>query len=155
LNLYLGIDPGIGGAWSVINSDLNIIAHRQGKDMEDEFLDWHPEGRIKLAYLENQSVRPSDFNGGRVYNIQKLLINFGIWQGILATLGIPFKLVHPWTWLARCGCSGRMSGKERKALYTQKAREIWPDRKFKAKDHDLAAALILAVMAKEDLSICG
>jgi hypothetical protein len=124
-----------------------MIDSGAGKDMLSQFLEYRDFSRIKLAYLENQGIRHSDTKA-RLFHLQKLLINFGEWQGALKASGIEYVLIMPMVWLSAYNCAGRMSPLDRKKSYTEVARKLWPDRVWKGKDHDLAAATLLAELAR-------
>jgi hypothetical protein len=148
---YIGVDPGMtNGAWAAVDQDGELTAWWHQPDMVQEFIAWAYAPYIVCANLEQQQVRHSDMTGGKIFGIQKLLINYGQWQGVFQALGIRYNLVSPLTWMARYKCAGRMPSNMRKKTYFAEARLRWPDRKWLEKDHDIAAAALLALMARDD-----
>jgi hypothetical protein len=147
---YIGVDPGIGGAWAAVDDDGELTAWRDGPGMVGKFILWVYPPSVAVAYLEEQHVRHSDMSGGKMFGLQKLLINYGQWQGVFQAMGIKYNLVSPMTWMARYKCAGRMPSNMRKKSYLSEARLRWPGRKWLEKDHDIAAAALLALMARDD-----
>jgi crossover junction endodeoxyribonuclease RuvC len=99
--LFIGIDPGQSGAFAMINENLDIVCIH----------DWSMEanvaailrkinaeaigkGRIINAALEYAHAMPKQ----GVSSMFKFGANYGIWQGILATLQIPYLIVTPQKW---------------------------------------------------------
>jgi crossover junction endodeoxyribonuclease RuvC len=69
--------------------------------------------------------------------------NFGIWQGILAALGIPFLMPRPREW--QKGLVRPSDGHDTKSRSLAVARRLFPDAPLaKKKDHNRADALLLA-----------
>lgn len=106
--IYLGIDNGISGGLAFFNPstlELNIypmpvVAVKSAKGNKNEYnipeiisiIKKYPQ--IGLAVLEKAQAYPgqgsvSNFTVGRC---------FGLMEGILASLGIPYVVVHPKTW---------------------------------------------------------
>ncbi|HUW96021.1 MAG TPA: hypothetical protein VMW58_09540 [Anaerolineae bacterium] len=107
-DLYIGIDPGLDGAVGFIGRDVVVFRtptikvgkRRQYRAQEmAQILQYRlpvdrPEDRF--AILESVHSMPgqgvaSSFSFGR---------GFGLWEGILVALGIPYLLVAPQTWKA-------------------------------------------------------
>jgi len=98
-NIYIGIDPGITGATVMITNEIARFwdCPRKVKDMKEIirkiYMFYHKSHNI-YAYLENvHTIEPWSRQNG-----DKLMINFGQWQGILAAYDIPVALVLPKTW---------------------------------------------------------
>jgi crossover junction endodeoxyribonuclease RuvC len=76
-------------------------------------------------------------------------MNFGIWQGIVAALGIPLELVTPQTWKKHFGLIG-----EEKDVSRIKAMQLFPevgkDLKLK-KNNSRAEALLMAQYLKRTI----
>lgn len=91
----IGIDPGITGAVAFIPP-----AGEQGAEVYDftdasamDRIRYHWEGE-QTAFLERVSAMP----GQGISSTAKFMTNFGIWQGRLEALGIPFEFVMPKKW---------------------------------------------------------
>ena len=116
--VIIGIDPGIKGAIAAINANsmelLEVVdcptTKNAGKaiynisEMADIVRHMSLYGKDVLVILEQQQAMPkqgttSMFSIGR---------GFGIWEGILATLGMPCRSVRPTVWTRRIfeGISG-------------------------------------------------
>ena len=92
MDLYIGIDPGEGGAIGAIPADRSVNAvvvdFESGLDtLEALSLVYSP-----TALLERQWTRP----GFRP--IDKILVNYGKWIGALTILKIPFATPTPIQW---------------------------------------------------------
>lgn len=101
----MGIDPGDNGGWAVINDNKQYVDSGR----------W-PKGGIKtvigqifpiseliaFAYIEEIHFH-SHVPFATAKKMQPLLVNFGIWQGILGTMSIPYELITPVGWQARVG----------------------------------------------------
>ena len=87
---YLGIDPGKSGAWAIIE-DVGEV-HSVGLYEDRAAID--KELPIKLACLEKVHAMP----GQGTVSMFTFGETFGIWQGILEALHIPFEMVTPGKW---------------------------------------------------------
>lgn len=103
----LGIDPGLNGGLCLVRMipDKGYEILEMDKMPRDEkfidlisltktISDWHKTHEIDICVLEKATARPgqgvvSMFKFGRVY---------GAIEGVLASLGVEYKLVHPATW---------------------------------------------------------
>ncbi len=156
---YLGIDPGVTGAFAVlqVNDDgtqqlqvtptpVNWIQVGKGKRRRyavDRC--WEDLGKtrtISLAYLEQQTARPkqgtaSSFSTG---------FGFGMWIGLLVAAAIPFAIVAPPRWRSRVGLPAQ-PGAPKKAI--KEAVRLAACRRFPAFPINLdhADAIMLAVAA--------
>lgn len=98
---YYGVDPGKTGCMCVFNKD----------DYEDiHFLDWPKDNQVseyvkdientfnnykpKLVVIEKVNAMP---NQG-VVSMFNFGMNYGIWQGILTTFKVPYRLIQPKQW---------------------------------------------------------
>jgi len=106
-DIFIGIDPGLDGALAAIGNSglprvwkaptLTVGGKRQlvVPEMVGLVVGAYSNNRT-IAILENVHSMPkqgvtSSFTFGR---------GFGLWEGILAALGIPYMLVSPKTWKA-------------------------------------------------------
>lgn len=107
--MYLGIDNGVGGALTAYNAEtrevisipMPVVKVQKAKGNKNEYnvpeiITWFNQFRdtTKMVILEKAQAYPgqgvvSMFNIGRGY---------GIMEGILATMGLPYMVVHPKTW---------------------------------------------------------
>lgn len=152
----IGIDPGLTGALVVLPEGRFFdtpVAQLKAKSAKRTYLVaemvsllqsysycWGSDGSDTHVYIEAVHSMPgqgvaSTFNFGRGY---------GLWEGIVAALGIPCTLVRPERW-KRAMMAG-MSGKEKDAsrvramqLYPQLAGEL-----TLKKHHGRADALLIA-----------
>ena len=105
---YIGIDNGISGAIAFYKPATNnlialpmpIIRTKQAKGMKSEYdipqiislLKQYSD--VKVVILEKAQPFPGQ-GAVSMFSIGK---GFGILQGILATLMLPYQIVHPKTW---------------------------------------------------------
>ena len=95
----LGIDPGKNGGVAVINRNGKVIASRCPSDNDP----------VKMAKIIRKMTRRYKkievvvenvwaFPGDSAMTSFKFGTNFGIWLGILGTMGLPYRKVTPQTW---------------------------------------------------------
>lgn len=134
---FIGIDPGKSGGIAVLKHDGAIAAVRKMPDTDQgivAFLREHStsamETRAALEYVRSspQMGVTSAFTFARGY---------GVIEGILATLQVPYYDVHPSRWQKMLGCR---SGGD-KNITKARAAELWPDQKL---THAIADALLIA-----------
>lgn len=146
---YVGIDPGINGAVAWINSEEpDVVSYEKtptipiGKGKKEYSV--HGMARLlktfiigsfvileKVHSMPDQGVA-SSFNFGR---------GFGLWEGIIASLCIPYELTPPQRWKKET-----MYGMKReKGSSILKAYQIFPHLNLKKSDHDIADAILMAV----------
>ena len=132
-SLYIGIDPGLDGAIGFIHTHVRAVRtptikvgkRRQYRAQEMAEILWgcipYTDGEpySLFAVLESVHSMPkqgvaSAFSFGR---------GFGLWEGILATLHIPYLLVAPQTWKA---VMLRDMPKDKNAAKLQASR-LWPE----------------------------
>jgi len=146
--VYAGIDPGKTGACAYMSEDGatydvfdwpgdEASAARKIKQLADNF-------EIRYCVLEAVSAFP----GNGAVSMFNFGTNFGIWRGILATVGIPFSLIRPQKW--QKGLILRNDGKDTKARSLTAARRLFPDAELHLKKHNgRADALLMAWHSKE------
>ena len=143
---YIGIDPGQTGA-TVIISDVGI-----------DFFDWpgdpvqyareiqqlQADFNIKMAILEKVHSMPKQ----GVSSVFKFGMNFGMIQGVLSALRVPYMLVTPQKW--QKGIVVPTDGKDSKERSLTVARRMFPqvDWLRRKKDHNRSDALLMAYRAK-------
>jgi hypothetical protein len=95
---YLGIDPGLTGALTILNSDGTLkeildLANVPAVISSLKSLD------LAVCYLESQKVFNSDLKGGKIFNVAKLIENYGFCKGLLTNFpNIIVSEVAPITW---------------------------------------------------------
>ena len=106
VKLFIGIDPGLHGGLTVIDSAFNVLGLEDtptvsinGKMIYDTSGMCDTLRRFALpggalVILEAASARP----GQGVSSMFSLGRGFGLWQGILSAMAIPFREVHPAVW---------------------------------------------------------
>lgn len=135
---FIGVDPGASGALAILRGSETVtvpfsteayVELLQGMDASNTF-----------AIVEHVGAMPgqgsvSTFNFG---------MNFGIIQGVLSALKIPYELVRPQKWKKEFSCTSD------KNTSIEVAKRLFPQANFKrtpkcTKDHDgIAEALLLA-----------
>lgn len=87
--LVAGIDPGVKGAWAILDEDGTIGSYGTYENRHEAEL-----ANCDLAVLEKVSARP----GQGVVSVFTFGVSFGIWQGHLESYGTPFELITPQRW---------------------------------------------------------
>jgi len=131
---FIGIDPGVSGAISVIDNNGKQIAFIKNKETErdvQEFLNSH--NMAYFAVIEKVHSMPaqgvaSSFKFGKSY---------GFLRGILVASGIPFEGVSPQKWQKVMEC--RTGGD--KNVSKARAQQLFPTEKI---THATADAMLLA-----------
>lgn len=168
--LYLGIDPGVGGALVLIDGAARYVAslNRHGgvPVLIADFLRPHA-GDVILAVVEKAGFMPH--NGAKSHRLAGK--GEGMIQGILAALQVPLREVGSSSWQAACGVvrpakleRAKAAGADDPKLHLQaiaahraaskqatmrQALQRWPTLPIKAKlDWDLADAAFLAEYAR-------
>ena len=152
--IIIGIDPGIKGAIAAIDAGSRRLievtdcptTNNAGKQIYDIAEMAHTIRRMSLlgdaaVVLEQQQAMPkqgvsSTFTIGR---------GFGIWQGILATLEVPYRTVRPVVWTRQVFAGMPGEGKFRSiqfALQMFPGIELTPQRCRKPKDGRADAACL-------------
>lgn len=141
--IFLGADPGQTGAVAIIGEGDPVVLDWQGDERAmAEQLQLHVAlaGMPVLAALERQQAMPKQ----GVASTFKLGVNFGVWLGILAALGVPVILPRPCDWKR-----GYVPAKADKDASLAVARRMFPMASLaRKKDHGRAEALLLADFAR-------
>ncbi|KKM76262.1 hypothetical protein LCGC14_1382060 [marine sediment metagenome] len=147
----VGIDPGLGGAVAfIMRDDLAVVDDvpviQVGKkreynapEMAEILRCWSPDHVYieKVHSMPKQGVA-SSFNFGK---------GFGLWLGIVATLGIPYTLVTPQRWKGKM-LDGQRRGKGDARL---RATQLFPELASsltRVKDDGRAEALLIAAYGR-------
>ena len=126
--VYIGIDPGLTGAVSAIDENYNVLGlvdtptiKSGGKTLYDVAEMAATLRRFGLmgepiAILEAVAARP----GQGVTSMFSIGRGYGVWQGVLSTLEIPFREVHPATWTRAVLKGAPGTGRERSIAFATK-----------------------------------
>ena len=156
---YLGIDPGLSGAFVILGDhgelqffDTPTATVKSGKKLRHTMdcaqivsVLMHELGRCAevTVALERVAAMP----GQGVSSMFNFGMGFGMWQGILAALQLPYTLVHSTSWKSKLM---RDMGKEKGAAIVR-AKQLYPmaaGSLTRKKDDGRADALLLAHYAK-------
>lgn len=142
MRVYIGVDPGVSGAMAVINGDDEVIGIHDWKEVNDirgaagilmdyiNFYDYVYAAIESVHSMPGQGVS-STFKFGR---------NFGQWEGLMAGLNVPTRLVRPQEW--QKGVISRSDGKNASLAA---ARRLFPEVPLNLKrHHNRADALLIA-----------
>lgn len=140
-NIFIGIDGGLAGGIAIYNSDTNILltypmpvidvksvkGNKKEYDVKalvDIFLVYRDS--IKMVILEKAQAMPGQ-GVVSMFNIGK---NYGIMQGILVSLQIPYQLVHPKSWQKKMFEGMPQQDTKQASILT--AQRLFPKNNFKA-----------------------
>jgi len=143
---YVGIDPGITGGLAVITPDgVDVTDYNDIHNVVATLIEWG-ENYVLNAMLEKVHSMPKQ----GVASTFKFGMNYGIHQGILAALGIPYQLVTPQKWMGRMLTGSDELTTKKKSLDI--VRRLYPSLAnvyFKRqKDNGRADALLIATYCK-------
>ena len=141
IDCIIGIDPGANGGLAVYIKDKSrtiLDVAKMPKDLSDlrDFFGYYKENYNPIVFLEKLSVRPDDVTAdsegvrmGKLYRIQKLMANYEHLKAILETTGVPYVLVHPFSWQTKLKLreKGKYEEKaDRKRRYQRVAQANYP-----------------------------
>lgn len=149
--LALGVDPGLGGAVAILDSDgmLELVADLPV--IRDRSLAWIDGGALQSMLLEAIRGRPCRAIVERVSSSPQqgvasaftFGIGFGSILATIQTLRLPLELVTPTQWKAALGLN-----KDKRASL-DKARLLFPTAELHLAKHDgRAEALLIAYWAR-------
>ncbi len=138
MKTFLGIDPGKGGGIAFSCCEA-MEAHKMPETAHDLAELLGKSGLSVLAILERVQAMPPTLRGRRqgVSSAFKFGTNFGMIQGVLAALQIPYEFVTPTVWQRAMGCLTKGDKNVSKA----KAQQLFPHLKI---IHATADAVLLA-----------
>lgn len=135
-----GIDPGARGAIAIINPERTWVELiRFEKHSLREIADIIAYSAMEyplIVTLEKVGSRPHD--GTR--STHSFGVNYGVIQGVLFALDIPFHNPVPQTWQRAMAMGGKIE--RRKAASAAKVKRLWP--KLKGVTQETADAVLLA-----------
>ena len=154
--LYIGIDPGVGGAIAAVNSkgrlyriwDTPVTEVKKGKKKQRQYLIASmaellrsiPQDRIRVVGLELVHAMPKN---GSVANFA-LGRGSGLWEGVVCGVGLPLEHVTPQAWKKEL--LGQGAGGDKSASIVR-AQQVYPQAvKYltRKKDDGRAEALLIA-----------
>jgi crossover junction endodeoxyribonuclease RuvC len=157
--IYIGIDPGLSGAVGVIREDIRlgplvfdthtmIVSGVKDKRVHNTAA----MAQLLLPYMDNQGVLVVLEN---VHSMPKQGVassfsfgqSLGMWQGIIAALGLPLEMPSPQRWKKEMLAD---QGKEKSAA-RYKAMQLFPSiatQLSRVKDDGRAEALLMAEYGK-------
>ena len=138
---WIGIDPGISGATVMISEDgIDFFDWPGGPaQFSDEITNWQKDYNLS-AIIEAVHSMPKQ----GVASMFKFGCNFGIIQGVLSSLKIPYDLLSPQAW--QKGLISKGDGETAKERSINVARRLYPNADFlgRKKDNGRADALLMA-----------
>lgn len=161
---FVGIDPGVTGAIAIIAIDGKVVyiedcptikvkgykkitdACRLAKMMREI------KNKYKRLYVAIEEPIAMPNNGRKMGSISMLSFgrNFGIWEGIVSSLGIDYITVHPSVW-KRAIFNGKQADK---SSAIKMSIELFPDSKkylTHKSHHGRAEAVLLSVYAMNSM----
>lgn len=142
--MYIGIDPGKTGAVAILDDKgnyINVLDFGQ-EELMSTLIDYAPV--VKFAYLEKVHSMP----GQGVVSTFSFGENFGWWQGVLGSLGIPYTTIRPQDWMKKYSLQ-KTSASDKPGL--EVARKLFPEAPLHLKKHhNRADALLIARACWED-----
>ena len=155
MTVYIGIDPGFKGAVAILNGDSVKVIDAPVLTIGKSKREHNIPAMVRI--FEEYTSQEGIFLGGVVVAIEKVHSmprqgvasvftfgkGFGIWLGILSTIGIPFEEVTPQRWQGVM-LDGMQRGKDANRL---RAMQLFPklSSALSLKKHDgRADALLLA-----------
>ena len=142
--MYIGIDPGKTGAVAILDDKgnyINVLDFGQ-EGLMSALIDYAPV--VKFAYLEKVHSMP----GQGVVSTFSFGENFGWWQGVLGSLGIPYTTIRPQDWMKKYSLQ-KSSASDKPGL--EVARVLFPEAPLRLKKHhNRADALLIARACWED-----
>jgi hypothetical protein len=150
-NLYLGIDPGVGGGAGLLDSQgAYVDAWRWSK--RDPLAAWHQmmkyADHIAAAYIE--VIRPFPGMAGKAF--MTLAENSGAWKMMMILQEIPWGEIEPNAWQSQVGLYRWKKKQEADPLHPSplsEARRRWPDASLRyLADDGMAVGLILADLSR-------
>jgi Holliday junction resolvasome RuvABC endonuclease subunit len=147
MKCFIGIDPGLSGAWAVIDEDSNIVLVRNFrdssfKDFQEEIYLLSRDMQVHLVALEKVHAMP----GQGVTSMFTFGQNFGGWLTALELLSLKHCLVRPQKW--QKDILGDVTKGQSKIAALGYVWKRFPEEKIKKSDHGKVDAILLALWAK-------
>lgn len=163
MTLVLGIDPGLAGAIAAIGCgndlvlDTPTVKAKRGhaylvasmRGLLDDLLAAHP-GDGTLAVLESGIAMPRQSSATTFKTGQGI----GLWEGLLAGLGVRYEFVAPGTWKRALGLPTG-AGKGESVVLAQRLFPALSGRLARVKDHGRAEALLIAEWGRRRVEVAA
>jgi len=141
----MGVDPGWGGAFAIVDSTGHLVTSIKMKAaslLVPEIKEY--KDLVRFALIESVHSMPkqgvsSTFKFGRAY---------GIMEGVVAAMLIPYQLITPAKWQGKMQC--RTKGD--KSITREAARKLFPGYHITDKTAD---AILLAELARREAKEMG
>lgn len=151
-DVIMAIDPGSNGgmvAW--IKGEVK--AYKMPKDLTElsDLLKYYKETYNPIMFIEKLNVQRNDVyieggkpNMGKLFRIQQLMANYEKLKFIVEQAGIPFCLLHPYSWQSKLKIRSQIKEEKtvRKRRYAEIAQKWFPQVKVTLWNSD--ALLIMA-----------
>lgn len=161
MSIYIGIDPGLGGAVAILADDGTLLyatrtpiisgvgtakRHYDIPQMAQLVKEWASVNPPTFVAVEKVAAMPHD----GVTSSFRFGQGYGIWQGIMAALDLPIIDVRPQMWQKQL-LEGMPRGKAVKTSAVTRAKALWPTIpiKFKA-DWGMADAALIGETARRN-----
>lgn len=144
--MIIAIDPGLSGAICLMDKDKTVLFHEPMpligeeldlKSLSSIFMELKTNFHIQLVILERAGCRP----GQSAQSGLKTGRNYGILEGIVSTLGLPYKEISSQSWTKplqaiknKEGASLNQKYKLRKERNTREAQKMFPNLDLRASD---------------------
>jgi len=146
---FMGVDPGMTGAAAFVDEEGAYLCYLDypgsASALFRELNEMILESIVGLCVIEQVHTFP----GQGISSTGKFMRNFGIWEGVIASLELPYELITPQRW--RKILDSSVPQKPTKEDLRQYAIHRWPaaanDLK-RVKDHNRAEAILLAEYAR-------
>lgn len=141
---WLGIDPGAGGGFALVDRNGQIRPSHVWKrpELEGDIRDLFKygfKGQVQMALIEKVHAMP----GQGVVSMFKFGMGYGFLRGMLIAYEIPFQEIAPVTWQRYQHCLTHGD----KNISKAKAWQLWPNVKV---THAIADAMLIAKHCRED-----
>lgn len=158
--MKIGIDPGNSGAIAFLEGNVvdvvdmplmangkkqQINAHELGRIIESRFVEFDKTGA--MAYVERVSAMPAQGRTQGAASMFNFGMGYGVIQGVLAALQIPYTLVTPQKWKKAAGLVGKDKDNARTL-----AQQLYPAAPLgRKKDIGRADAILIARFGVNEL----
>jgi hypothetical protein len=146
----LGVDPGVSGGIALVDTDTLVDAWSMPTTTEGSktVVDAHALaellvqiGPVRMVVVEAlHGPHPRDGKIG-IWSLARAL---GTVHGVVATLGRPLSTVPPKEWQRRAGIGADLRDKARKDACLARARQLWPQVRWRQVDSGRADAALIA-----------
>lgn len=146
---YIGIDPGKTGAVAVLDVDLVAVRVIRPEYSARVYAETLREILNEFGPCVAALELTQGFPGQGMSSCHEYGRGAGWWEGALATLGMPCRLVSPNVWHkdvfdSRCAIKGKKRAAALKARSIEQARRQWPAIAICKSDDGIADALHIA-----------